>query len=481
VKICFVASEAVPFVKTGGLADVAGALPKALATSGCEVRLFLPLYKQIETEIHDLVENTAIGVVPVQIGARLATFRVYESFLPESDVKTYLIHCPHYFHRDSIYTDQDDESERFILFQHAVIQVLQRLQWQPDIIHCNDWQTGIIPALLQLNYNWDTLFQHTKTLFSIHNIGYQGRFGADAAIKAGFSPDDFYTGSGLEFEGSFSFLKTGIVYSDVITTVSPTYAAEIQTPEYGSGLHDVLALRKNDLHGILNGIDPNVWNPKTDQSIPFNYSVDRIANKLKNKHALLEHAKLPSQTGVALIGIISRLAHQKGVDLLQPILKDLMRLPLQIVALGSGDPELEAFYEKAAKDYPDHFFAHIGFDDKLAHLITAGCDLFLMPSLYEPCGLNQMYSLKYGAAPIVRRTGGLRDTVTDYHEYYQEGNGFTFNDFDARALFLTIKRALDIYKKPKVWQKMMKRGMVEDFSWDASADSYHKLYQIAGK
>lgn len=478
MKICFAVTECVPYIKTGGLADVAGALPKALARAGCEVKLFLPLYGAISTLEHKLVLAEELQNISVSVGVTPHTCNVWRSKLPESEVEVYFIDCPEYFYRP-VYTSDPDEDERFILFQHAIIQVLQRLHWAPDVVHCNDWQTGLLPAILKHVYHWDHLFGGTATLFSIHNVGYQGRFDAASVGKAGLSYNHFYPGGPFEMDGSFCFLKAGILFSDVISTVSETYAKEIQTPVYGEGMEGVIASRRDDVVGILNGIDAEVWSPQKDKFITNKYSIKNLANKKKNKQALLVEMGLPFDDRIPTVGIISRLTRQKGFDLLQPVIDRIMDHPVQFVTLGNGDKDLEDFFRWTTRTYNDKFSTHIGFDEKLAHQITAGCDMFLMPSLYEPCGLNQMYSLNYGTIPIVRRTGGLVDTVKDYHEYYKEGNGFCFNDYTSDALYLTLMRALDIFKKKRVWRGMMKRGMQQDFSWDSSAKQYFDLYKKA--
>ena len=479
MKICFATSECVPYVKTGGLADVSGALPKALAKKGCQVKVFLPLYQSINVLAHKLILAEGLQNIPVHIGDKVVPFNVLYGKLPDSEVEIYFIDCPQYYHRPDPYTNDRDEDERFILFQHAIIHVLQKYNWAPDVIHCNDWQTGLLPVYLKLSYNWDGLFENTATLLTIHNIAYQGRFPRDSVYRAGLSYDNYYPSGPLEFADSFSFLKSGIVFSEKISTVSPTYSQEIQTPFYGAGFDGVLAPRRDDLSGVLNGIDTNEWNPKSDKFIPFHYSTRSLGNKKKNKKALLEYARLPFDENVPTIGIVSRLTKQKGLELLQPVINAVMQLPVQIIALGSGESHLEDFFKGAALAYKDKFATYIGYNNALAHQITAGCDMFLMPSLYEPCGLNQMYSLNYGTVPIVRKTGGLADTVNDYHKYNEKGNGFSFNDFTPFALYMTIERALAMFKKKQIWMKIMERGMKEDFSWDSSAKRYIELYELA--
>ncbi len=477
MKICFAASECVPYIKTGGLADVVGALPKTLSKLGCEIKLFLPFYKAIDAKQHSLVLVPNLQDVPIKIGENTIQFSVYSGKLPNSKAIVYFIDCPQYFGRDQIYTDEPDEAERFILFQHAIFEVMLRLNWTPDIIHCNDWQTGLMPALMKLNFSLNKQFNKSASLFSIHNIGYPGKFTKDSVSKANLPMDQYYPGGPLEFYDGLSFLKTGLVYADAISTVSKTYATEIQSPAFGGGMDGILTDRKHDLFGILNGIDTEDWSPQKDQLIPHNYSFKNVSDKKKNKQALLKHAKLKFDEKIPVVGIISRLAQQKGLDLVQACFEEMMKFQVQVVVLGNGDKKLETFFKSAAQKYKDRFFAYIGFDNELAHLITAGSDIFLMPSLYEPCGLNQMYSLNYGTIPLVRKTGGLADTVKDYHEYYSEGNGISFNEPTPHALLLTIKRALDLYKSKKQWREMIKRGMQADFSWENSAKAYLEIYK----
>ncbi len=478
MRIAFATSECVPFVKTGGLADVSGALPKALALMGHEVKVFLPLYQSIRVLDHDLTFAHEFHNTQLRVGERTVTVNVWYK-RNGAGVEHYFVDCPHYYHREQVYTSHADEDERFILLQDMAMFILQRFNWAPGVLHCNDWQTALLPVFLREKYNWDQLFAKTASVLSIHNVGYQGRFGASAVGHAGLKYDKFHLGGAYEFYGDFSFLKAGLMYAEMITTVSPTYAREIQTYEYGAELEGVLRYRGSDLVGILNGIDVDDWNPAGDQHIPHPYTIDDLDAKLKNKQALLERTNLPYQAGVPTIGIITRLAEQKGMELVASVLPQLMELPVQLVALGSGAQKYEDFFRWAAHTYPEKCYAYIGFNNELAHLITAGCDMFLMPSRYEPCGLNQMYCLNYGTVPIVRRTGGLADTVRDYHEYNEQGNGFSFYDFTPYALWASILRALDLYQQKEVWQDIMRRGMAEDFSWKHSAQQYVEVYQRA--
>jgi len=479
VRVCFVTSECVPFVKTGGLADVSGALPKALAMLGCEVKVFLPLYSSINATDHGLAFAHDLYDIPVSIGNKIVHVHVWYKKDEDSGVEYYFIENISYYHRSQVYTSDPDEDERFILLQNAVLQILQRYHWAPDILHCNDWQTALLTVYLKEKFAWDALFSKTASVLSIHNFGYQGRFGSASIFKAGLMYDKYYPGGPYEFLNSFSFLKAGIVYADLITTVSETYAREIQTPELGASMDGVLATRRDSLFGILNGIDTNEWNPRLDKFIPQRYSRDDYDLKLRNKQALLAQVQLRFDENIPTIGMISRLTPQKGFELLPPVFHEIMKLPLQLVVLGSGERKYEDFFRWAVYEYPDKVSASFGFNNQLAHLITAGCDMFLMPSRYEPCGLNQMYSLNYGTVPIVRRTGGLADTVHDYHEFNGEGNGFSFFDFTPYALWTSIERALEFFHQKNIWREIIQRGMSADFSWEASAKKYLEVYTRA--
>ncbi|CAN5527638.1 glycogen synthase [soil metagenome] len=476
MKVCLCSAECVPYVKTGGLADITGSLPKSLEHLGCEVIVLVPLYNTISTIFHGLLQNEEFLDVQVKVGDQIHSYNLWEGKLPDSEVSVYFIDCPHYFHRGKPYTDDKDEDERFIFFQLAILETLQRLKWSPDILHCNDWQTSLLPVYLKTTYAWDELFKKTSSLLTIHNIGYQGRFSKDSIFLAGLSYDEYYPEGPFEMNSAFSFLKAGILYADVITTVSPTYAKEIQTTEYGSGMEGVLTTRKDDLFGILNGIDTTIWNPEIDDKIPYNYSEKKIKNKYKIRAELFKEAEF-YDVNIPIIGIVSRLAGQKGIELIEPIITEILNIPVNMIVLGSGEKKYERFIELAAASFKGKFIEYVGFNDELAHLITAGSDMFLMPSLYEPCGLNQMYSLVYGTVPIVRKTGGLADTVKDFHEFSENGNGFSFDEASPRALYLTIKRAVDIYYDRIKWSKIMKNGMREDFSWEHSAKEYVDIYK----
>jgi starch synthase len=483
MKIAFVATECVPYAKTGGLADVAGSLPAELTLFGCDVKVFIPKYSIIDENRYGLKYNWDIGEMPVRVNGTIRSAHVHHSKLPETKLDVYFIDCPHYFHRPNIYTNDFDEDERFILFSKAVIETLQRMQWSPDIIHCNDWQTGLIPLFIKDNYSWDRFFDNTATLFTIHNIGYQGLFSKSSLFAAEIRGDLFYPGGPVEHKGAVSFMKAGIIFSDIINTVSNTYAHEILTPEYGAGMESVLWRRKNDLYGILNGADYNVWNPETDPHLPYHYTINDRSGKYLNKRYLLKHFSLKPDENVPLIGIVSRMVLQKGFDIFAESINNLMGLNAQWIILGSGEEKFENLFRWLSNRLPKKVNAYIGFNNELSHLIEAGADMFLMPSRYEPCGLNQIYSLRYGTVPIVRKTGGLADTVKDWDEqnYYgfKDGNGFSFYDHSDFALFKSVERAVNAFSNKTVWKKIQTNGMKSDFSWTKSAEKYLELYRLA--
>jgi len=479
MKIAFVSTEAVPFAKTGGLADVAGVLPKYLEKLGCEVKLFIPKYYSIDETKFDLHYNWEIGEIHIRIGGHLRSAHIYQSKLDDSNVEVNFVDCPHYFHRAHFYTNDPDEDERFILFSKGTIEALQRLKWAPDIIHCNDWQTGLIPLFLKDNYSWDKLFNKTASLFTIHNIGYQGKFLKSTLAKAEIDEKYFFPAGPVEFYNDLSFMKSGIFFSDIITTVSRTYAKEILTREYGAGLENVLLEKKNILYGILNGVEYSTWNPETDNQIPFNYSTHDLGGKLKNKESLLNHFGMPFDEKTPLIGIVSRMVEQKGFDIFIEALDELLKINAQWIILGSGEDKYEDIFRELVSNYPGKFGTYIGFNNELSHLVEAGADIFLMPSLYEPCGLNQIYSLKYGTVPIVRNTGGLADTIKDWHSQKNIGNGFSFDKYSGGALASAVKSAVETFKDNNAWKEIQANGMNENFTWNSSAEEYIKLYNLA--
>jgi starch synthase len=484
MKIAFASSEVFPFAKTGGLGDVVGALPKALENLNCEVKVFLPKYAVIDHARYDLSYSWAIGEMPIRVAGHIHTVNVFLTTLPHSKVEIYFIDCPHYYHRPTIYTNDKDEDERFILFCKAVMESLQRLNWKPDVIHCNDWQTGLIPLYIKDNYKWDVhFFGKIATVMTIHNIAYQGRFPKETLHKAEIRPELFYPNSPIEVWNSICFLKTGLMYSDAINTVSSTYAREITTSNYGEGLEGVLRYRINDFFGIINGVDYSIWDPSADKHIPFHFNKDELEGKRKNKEFILKSVHLPFNSERPVIGIVSRLVSQKGFNLIADSINSLMQLDAQWLLLGAGEDKFEYLFRSIAYAFPEKVFAYIGFNNELSHLIEAGSDIFLMPSKYEPCGLNQIYSLRYGTVPIVHKTGGLADTVWDWNELWYRGDirgtGFTFTEFSPQALVSTVKRAIDCFHQKDIWQRIMLNGMSQEFSWEISAHQYLKLYQHA--
>jgi len=480
MKVAFISSEVFPFAKTGGLADVSSSLPAELSKLGPDIKIFMPKYYHIDERKYNLHYMWTIGEIPVRVAGKTYQVQIYKAKLPNSTVDVYFIDSPHHFQRFNLYTNDADEDERFILFNKAVIEFIQRIQWKPDLFHCNDWQTGIMPLLVKDNYSWDKAFDNTAFLFTIHNIAYQGKFKKSALQKAEINEKYFYPCGPVEYYNQVSFLKTGIVFSELVNTVSETYAKELLQPQYSEGMHDVLKEKKDDFCGILNGIDYDIWDPSTDKLIPYNYSLNDLSGKSKNKKFLLNQFDLEYKENTPVIGIIARLATQKGFDIITEAMPGLVHLNAQWIVLGSGEAKYEEMLQNAAAAHPDKFSIHFDFNDKLSHLIEAAADIFLMPSQYEPCGLNQIYSLKYGTVPVVRKTGGLADTVSDWHDGKAKGldtgTGFLFNDYTGFAMEHSIKRATGLFQDKPAWKKIQQNGMSKDFSWNISAEKYYQLY-----
>lgn len=483
MNIAFAASEVFPFSKTGGLADVAGALPKELEKLGINIKVFTPKYYSADEKKFNLNYLHDIGEINITVNGHAKSVHVHKGKLPESNVEVYFIDYPPFFHRHQIYTNDTDEADRFILFSKAVFEIIQRLNWKPDLIHANDWQTGLIPLYLKDNYAWDRMFDKTASLFTIHNIGYQGQFPAETLLKAEIRHEYFHNFGEVEHNGAVNFLKAGLSFADIINTVSETYAGELLTPEYSAGMHYMLQYRGHDFFGILNGVDYNVWNPKIDKHIPFHYTAEDLSGKLENKKFLLHQFGLPFNENVPLIGIVSRLVAQKGFDLIANSLEYLTNLPVQWIILGTGEKYYEEMFNTLAYYRPDRAAVYIGYNTELSHLIEAGADMFLMPSKYEPCGLNQIYSLKYGTIPIVRKTGGLADTVWDWDELRAggryAGTGFSFNDYNGFALTDAVERAINCFHNKEIWNRIIKNAMSMDYSWKSSAEKYAALYNKA--
>lgn len=487
MRIVIASSEAVPFSKTGGLADVASALPKALAQAGHDVCIFVPHYPLVQAPDSEApaVESTGV-TLRVPVGQKLVEARVLKSHLPRTNVAVYLIDQADYFHRPGLYVengqDYRDNCERFVFFSRAVIDAIQHLQIRPDVVHANDWQTGLIPALVSIEMRKIAGYEQQASVFTIHNMAFQGRFWHwDMNLTR--LDWKYFNWKQMEFFGHLNLLKTGISFADMITTVSPTYAREIQTPELSYGLHGALSARRNDLVGILNGVDTEIWNPATDTEIAQNYSADTVAEgKAACKAALQKKMGLPVRPDVMVLGSVSRMTSQKGFSLIDQISEVLLELDVQLVFLGNGDPRFEADLSQLATDHPDKVATTIGYDEGLSHQIEAGCDVFLMPSEFEPCGLNQMYSLIYGTVPIVRAVGGLADSVIDASDANRANgtaNGFSFSDFRGDALFWNICRARSLFADKAAWLRLQQSGMRRDWSWRRSAIEYGRVYERA--
>jgi starch synthase len=480
LRVLFVTPEAVPFAKTGGLADVAGALPKFLSKLGCELKLLMPCYR--------MVKNSGFPLQPLgeQIEVPLRDERlkadIYQGWLTQ-DIPVYFIGRDEFYDREYLYStpkgDYFDNAERFIFFSKAAFPFCQLLGFSPQIIHHHEWQTGLIPAYLKSIYPNNPFFSHTAAVFTLHNIAYQGVFKREKFFLTDL-PMEMYNPEGIEFWERINLMKAGIVYADVINTVSQKYSEEIQSPEYGYGLEGILRKRREDLYGIVNGVDDQDWDPSHDVHLIARYDFKNTSGKRECKKDLLKELNLPaSLENVPLLGMISRLADQKGFDLLAEILDELFTLDLGFVLLGTGEQKYHDLFTQVALKYPRKAGIRIAYDDRLAHKIEAGADLFLMPSKYEPCGLNQIYSLKYGTIPVVRATGDLDDTIVNYDPLSGKGNGFKFTHYDAREFLNQIKVAIGFYDQPKHWAQLLKNAMTSDFSWQRSAEAYLQLYQKA--
>jgi starch synthase len=482
MQVVFVASEAVPFAKTGGLGDVLGALPRAIEREGHSAAVFLPGYRRALASGQPL--NPTGITLRIPIGSQTVEGRVIESALPGSGVKVYLIDQPRYFDRDGIYgesgIDYDDNCERFVFFNRAVLEASGPLGLRPDIVHCNDWQTGLIPVYLKTLYQRHDALAVCGSLLTIHNLAYLGLFWQRDMALTGLDWR-LFNWRQLEFHGRICFMKAGLVFSDMLTAVSPSYAREIQTAQYGWGLDGLLRDRQGDLRGIVNGIDPEIWGPSHAPKIARNYDATTVtAGKAECKAWLQRRAGLAERPEVPLLAQIGRLDPQKGWDSLARVAENLLERDVQLVVLGEGDRKYHALLENLVRRFPDRCWAHLAFSDDLAHQIEAGADLFLMPSLFEPCGLNQLYSLAHGTVPIVRATGGLIDTVVDTNpETLAAGtaNGFVFAEADPPALLHTIDRALSYWSDRATWRKLMATGMSADWSWRRSAREYAALYE----
>ncbi len=486
-KILFVTSEVYPFIKTGGLADVSSALPQKLQEMGHLVRIVVPKYGAIDERKFKIHEVVRLKDLKLNVGEKEVIFSLRSSFLigPKTRVQIYFLDNQEYFgSRHSLYNnpltgeEYPDNDERFILLARSVFELVQKLGWVPDVIHCNDWQCALVPAYLKTMYKNDPVFKNIKTLFTVHNLGFQGIFPKTTFAKTEL-PKEVNSEKGILHKGNVNYLKAGLVYSDMINTVSEAYAKEIASgKEFGAGLEDILSKRKKDLFGVINGIDETIWHPEIDNKIAKRYSAKNLDDKIENKKALADNFNFTFKKEVPVLGMISRLYDNKGMDLLEKAFPDLMKMDIQLVLLGTGDKKYHKFFTTMASKYHDKFSCYIGFDDELAHLVEAGCDMFLMPSKFEPCGLNQMYSLVYGTVPIVRKTGGLADTVQKFNPKNNTGNGFVFEKYSAKDFISEIKAAIKIFSTaPAVWKTIMLNGMASDFSWMNSTKKYVDYYK----
>ncbi len=470
MNVLCVGSELAPFAKTGGLADVMAALPRQLHRAGHDVRVFVPLYDKIDrsrARFEAVIDGIEIPLGPHRYRASI----VRAGAGPE----LFFVHCPALYARGAIYTNDPDEHRRFLALCMAALFACERMGFAPDIVHCNDWQAAMLPLLIKSRAAGDPLFARARTLLTIHNLSYQGIFPAAAVADTGV-PAHLFHQDQLN-AGRVSFLLHGILYADGISTVSPTYAREIQSPEHGAGLDPFLRARSSTVVGILNGVDYEEWSPDRDRHIPHRYDAADLSGKERNKEALLGSLGLPYAATVPLAGIVSRLAGQKGFSLVGEVMPDLLRRHgFQLAVLGSGEPALQDMFARLQAAFPRQVSFSRGFSEPLAHMIEAGADMFLMPSRYEPCGLNQMYSLRYGTVPIVHKTGGLADTVAQWNPATGEGTGFAFERHDAAGLRWAVEAALTSYRDPAAWRRLVRNGMAQDFSWEAQRKLYELVY-----
>lgn len=472
MKILFSATEAYPFIRTGGLGDVIGALSKELSKLGEDVRVIIPKYKGIKEDLKNKINY--IKHIFVDVGWRHQYCGIEE--LKVNNVQFYFIDNEYYFNRDNLYGYYDD-AERFAFYDRAVLEILKAINWYPDIIHCNDWQCGMIPVLYKLEYRNKDEYPDIKFIYSIHNLLFQGNFGKEILGELfGYDLQQFNNG-GLSFNDGISYMKGGINYSEKVLTVSYTYAEEIKTPEYGECMDELLRNKGGDLKGILNGIDYEEYNPLTDELIEKRYDINSIESKMENKLALQRELGLEENKNIPIISIVSRLTSQKGIDLIKEIIDCVLTKEVQFIVLGTGEWDYEEFFKGLEKRYPNKVATRIIFDNKLSHKIYAGSDMFLMPSKFEPCGLGQLIALRYGNVPIVRETGGLKDTIEAYNKFEFTGNGFSFYNYSSIELKNCIFEALEIYKRKDEWNNLVKTAMSCDNSWKKSALEYKRIYE----
>jgi starch synthase len=477
MKILFVSPEGLPFSKTGGLADVVEALPKALVEMGHEVAVVLPRYRGTKAA------GVLVPSLTVPNGVNWRFPAVADGGVV-AGVRYFFVDDPAYFDREKLYGDQGqdypDNAQRYAAFSRAAIEITKQV-WPTQVLHCHDWQSALVPVILRTQYAGDPALEKVPVVLTVHNMGYHGMFPREVLAQVGL-PDSLFSIDAMEFYGRVNYLKGGLLFADYLTTVSRKYAQEVQTPEYGHGLDGVNRVRADRFVGILNGVDYAAWSPEKDKFVAARYSAADLTGKQACKRDLLNEFKMPAKAAVRpVIGIVSRFADQKGFDLIAAVADDLMKEDMALVALGTGDPKYEKLFAALAKKFPDKVGVRIGYDNALAHKIEAGADMFLMPSRYEPCGLNQIYSLRYGTIPVVRATGGLDDTIEDFDAKSGRGTGFKFEAYDGHALVGCIRRALRNYRDAAAWRKLQANGMSKDFSWKASAVEYVKLYEAALK
>ena len=478
MKVLYVASEAVPFAKTGGLADVAGSLPKALAEAGVDARVIMPKYGKIPEEYRNAMEHVYDGTLPVAWREKYVGIDKYEL----NGVTFYFVDNQEYFNREGFY-GYDDDAERFSFFSRAVLNLLPALDFWPDVINANDWHAGLVPVLLKLEHMGDERYERIKTVYTIHNLKYQGIFPKDVMSDVLGLDWKYFNNGDLEFYDAVNFMKGGLIYADYITTVSKTYAQEIQYEYFGEHLDGLLRKRSDSLFGIVNGLDYDVYNPRTDENIYETYDIDSVDRKIDNKVSLQRELGLPENRKVPVVALVSRLVEAKGMDLLVRMLDEILQHEdIQFVLLGTGDKVYEEWFKGLAWRFPRKVSVNIKFSNRLAQCIYAGADIFLMPSNYEPCGIGQLIALRYGTIPVVRKTGGLSDTVIPYSKYTEQGNGFVFENYNAHEMMATLRRALSHYGNYAVWKQIMRNAMTSDYSWNESAREYIRLYeQLLGK
>ena len=474
-NILFASSEAVPYMKTGGLADVVGSLPRYFNKEEYDVRVILPKYACMDKKF--LPELTFVCHFYVNLNWRRQYVGIFKSEF--KGVTYYFVDNEFYFAGNNPYNNIYEDVEKFAYFSKAVLESLPYLEFTPDIIHCNDWQTGLLPVFLHTSYGSDRFYENIKTVYSIHNMKFQGRWKIQEVMDITGLPKQIFNANELESYGDANYLKGGIVYADAVSTVSPSYANDITTPEGGEGLDGLMQARRNVLYGILNGLDYEEYNPLKDPYIEYHFSKDDMANKRMNKIQLQKTLGLPISDDTFMIGIVSRMTDQKGFDLIAYVMEEMLNsMDVQFAVLGTGEARYEDMFRYFQDKYPDKVHAYIGYSEERANQIYAACDAFLMPSLFEPCGLSQLMSMRYGTLPIVRETGGLKDTVEPYNEFENTGTGFSFTEYNAHDMLHVIRYAYEIYnERPEQWKSMMKRAMEQDFSWDASAREYEKMYE----